>query len=168
MSAPVSPQGQSRSSAAAIGRPAIPIPDRILVVRLSAMGDIIHAMPAIAALRGAQPQIKIGWLIEERWAELLCLARREYAAERSQFKPLADWIHVANFKRLAQSVVGKAYVAGDRNAPPPGAGDALRSGARPSGRNPFGTGGPSQRRQDAGWLLPPARRTSQHVLHTAG
>ena len=44
----------------------------MLVVRLSAMGDIIHAMPAIAALRQARPEIKIGWLIEERWAELLC------------------------------------------------------------------------------------------------
>ncbi len=107
MSAPVSPQGQSRSSAAASGGPAIPIPDRILVVRLSAMGDIIHAMPAIAALRGAQPQIKIGWLIEERWAELLCSRPSEYAAERSQFKPLADWIHVANFKSWRRALLAK-------------------------------------------------------------
>ena len=30
-------------------------PDRMLVVRLSAMGDVIHAMPAIAALRRAKP-----------------------------------------------------------------------------------------------------------------
>ncbi len=42
------------------------------MVRLSAMGDIIHAMPAITALRRAKPDLQIGWLVEERWAELLC------------------------------------------------------------------------------------------------
>jgi heptosyltransferase-1 len=46
--------------------------DRLLIVRLSAMGDVIHALPAVAALREAFPQAMLGWLIEERWAELLC------------------------------------------------------------------------------------------------
>jgi len=73
------------------------LPKRILVVRLSAMGDIIHAMPAIAALRRAKPELKIGWLIEQRWRELLCSRKSERLAARSQLKPLADWVHVANF-----------------------------------------------------------------------
>jgi heptosyltransferase-1 len=73
------------------------LPDRILVVRLSAMGDIIHAMPAIAALRHAKPELKIGWLIEGPWIELVCSRESERLAARSQLKPLADWIHVANF-----------------------------------------------------------------------
>ncbi len=51
---------------------AIAATDRVLVVRLSAMGDIIHAMPAIAALRLAKPDLQIGWLVEQRWLELLC------------------------------------------------------------------------------------------------
>ena len=72
-------------------------PDRVLVVRLSAMGDVIHGMPAISALRRARPELEIGWLIEERWAELLCSRDSERLAPRSQFKPLADWVHVANF-----------------------------------------------------------------------
>ena len=46
--------------------------ERLLIVRLSAMGDVIHALPATQALRQAFPQAMIGWLIEERWAELLC------------------------------------------------------------------------------------------------
>jgi heptosyltransferase-1 len=75
----------------------IPLPERILVVRLSAMGDIIHGMPAIAALRRARPDLKIGWLIEERWAELLCSRETERLASRSPLQPLADWVHVANF-----------------------------------------------------------------------
>ncbi len=107
MSAPVSSQGQSRSSPAASGGSAIPLPSRILVVRLSAMGDIIHAMPAIAALRRAKPDVKIGWLIEERWAELLCSRAAEYAMPRSQFKPLADWVHIANFKTWRRGLFAK-------------------------------------------------------------
>src|SRR5271165_4560166 len=80
------------------------LPDRILVVRLSAMGDIIHGMPAIAALRRAKPQLKIGWLIEGRWAELLCSRKAERLAPRSQFKPLADWVHVVNFSRWRRAL----------------------------------------------------------------
>ncbi len=48
----------------------------MLVVRLSAMGDIIHALPAVTALRAANPDLEIGWLVEERWAELLSRERR--------------------------------------------------------------------------------------------
>ena len=107
MSAPASPRDQRRDSTAASGRPTVPSPDRMLVVRLSAMGDIIHAMPAITALRRARPQIKIGWLIEERWAELLCSRPSDYTAGRSQFKPLADWIHVANFKNWRRALLAK-------------------------------------------------------------
>ena len=45
---------------------------RLLIVRLSSMGDVIHSLPAAQALRAAFPNSTIGWLIEERWAELLC------------------------------------------------------------------------------------------------
>jgi heptosyltransferase I len=75
----------------------IPPPNRILVVRLSAMGDVIHGMPAITALRRAKPDLKIGWLIEERWAELLCSREAERMALRSPLKRLPDWVHVTNF-----------------------------------------------------------------------
>jgi heptosyltransferase-1 len=81
----------------AAASPLDPAQSRILVVRLSAMGDIIHAMPAIAALRRARPELKIGWLIEARWMELLCAREGERLAARSQLKPLVDWVHVANF-----------------------------------------------------------------------
>ena len=42
----------------------------ILIVRLGAMGDVIHSLPVAAALRQAYPAAHIGWAIEERWAEL--------------------------------------------------------------------------------------------------
>lgn len=44
---------------------------RILIVRLGSLGDIVHALPALAALRDSFPQARIDWLVEARWAELL-------------------------------------------------------------------------------------------------
>jgi len=46
-------------------------PERVLVVRLGAMGDVIHALPAVAALAQALPGVTIDWIIEPRWACLL-------------------------------------------------------------------------------------------------
>ena len=42
---------------------------RILVVRLGAMGDILHTLPAAATLRRSFPAAHITWLIEH------CLTR---------------------------------------------------------------------------------------------
>ncbi|HEV2645951.1 MAG TPA: glycosyltransferase family 9 protein [Acidobacteriaceae bacterium] len=44
---------------------------RVLIVRIGAMGDVLHAMPAVAALRAAHPDWFIGWAIEPRWSDLL-------------------------------------------------------------------------------------------------
>jgi heptosyltransferase I len=44
---------------------------RLLVVRLGAMGDILHALPAVTALRQAHPSWQIGWVVEPRWQALL-------------------------------------------------------------------------------------------------
>lgn len=44
---------------------------RILVVRLSALGDVVHAMPAVAGLRRALPDARIDWLVDERRRELI-------------------------------------------------------------------------------------------------
>ena len=47
-------------------------PTRVLIVRLGAMGDILHALPAVAALRQAHPKWYLGWAVEPRWRALLC------------------------------------------------------------------------------------------------
>lgn len=46
-------------------------PDRILLVRTSAMGDIVHCLPFLSALRRLVPGAKIGWVIEKVWAPIL-------------------------------------------------------------------------------------------------
>ena len=77
--------------------------DRILIVRLGAMGDIIHGLPAVTALRAIFPQATLGWLIEERWAELLCTLPTPRSGPRSAQRPLVDRIHTVNTKHWRAS-----------------------------------------------------------------
>lgn len=44
---------------------------RFLIVRLSSIGDIVHALPAVVALGEAFPKAEICWAIEKRHAVLL-------------------------------------------------------------------------------------------------
>ena len=46
---------------------------RILVVRLSALGDLVHTLPTVAALRRRFPDAEIDWLVDERFRELVDL-----------------------------------------------------------------------------------------------
>lgn len=47
------------------------IPQRFLVIRLSSIGDIVHALPAVAALGETFPDAEIHWVVETRYAALL-------------------------------------------------------------------------------------------------
>jgi lipopolysaccharide heptosyltransferase I len=42
-----------------------------LVFRLSALGDVIHTIPAIVALKNAQPEASVGWVVERPYRELV-------------------------------------------------------------------------------------------------
>ncbi len=44
---------------------------RILVVRLGAMGDILHTLPAVASLKHSHPASRLTWAVETKWAPLL-------------------------------------------------------------------------------------------------
>jgi len=78
--------------------------ERLLIVRLSAMGDVIHTLPAAHALRAAFPQAMIGWIIEERWAELLCAPGTPRRGPRSPQRPLVDWVHTVSLKAWGKSL----------------------------------------------------------------
>lgn len=43
----------------------------ILIVRLGAMGDILHALPAAASLKHSFPSAPLTWVVENTWAPLL-------------------------------------------------------------------------------------------------
>jgi heptosyltransferase I len=65
------------------------------------MGDILHALPAVTALRQAHPDWVIDWVVEPRWRALLAAEgstgpNRPRATDR---KPPS----LASTKNLAQS-----------------------------------------------------------------
>ena len=87
-------------------------PKSLLVVRLGAMGDVIHSIPAVAALRDAFPESQIGWVIEQRWAELICAKSAPPAGPRNQSRPLVDFVHTVDTKLWRKSPLS----TGTRNA----------------------------------------------------
>lgn len=72
---------------------------RLLIVRLGSMGDILHTLPAATALRKALPETDIGWLLEERWAELLCTLSQPRTGPCSPPRPLVDRVHAVDTKK---------------------------------------------------------------------
>jgi lipopolysaccharide heptosyltransferase I len=45
--------------------------NKFLIIRLSSLGDIIHTLPAFAALRSSHPDAEITWVVEESGREIL-------------------------------------------------------------------------------------------------
>jgi ADP-heptose:LPS heptosyltransferase len=43
----------------------------ILIIKPSSLGDIVHTLPAVAAIRDANPRAEITWVINLEWATLL-------------------------------------------------------------------------------------------------
>jgi heptosyltransferase I len=80
-------------------------PRRLLIVRLGSMGDIIHTLPAATALRRAFPEVSLGWVVEERWAELLCTLPEPRSGPRSPRRPLVDRVHTVNTKTWRRSLL---------------------------------------------------------------
>ncbi len=65
---------------------------RVLIVRIGAMGDVLHAMPAVMALRAAHPDWELGWVVEPRWLPLL---RANESKQRGSGMPLVDRVYLA-------------------------------------------------------------------------
>ncbi|MHB1935162.1 MAG: glycosyltransferase family 9 protein [Acidobacteriaceae bacterium] len=70
---------------------------RILVVRLGAMGDVLHALPAVTALRAAldrnQQASSVGWAIEPQWSPLLRADSMVGDGARGPRMPVVDRLH---------------------------------------------------------------------------
>lgn len=101
----------------------------VLIVRLGALGDIVHAVPAAAAVRAAYPDARIDWLVDAKhrgMVDLVTCVDRSVTLERPT---LAGWAEVVrtmrqvrydwavDFQGLLKSAVlarasGAAHVAG--------------------------------------------------------
>jgi heptosyltransferase-1 len=81
---------------------------RLLVVRLGAMGDILHALPAVTSLRLAHPGWMIDWVVEPRWRALLA-AEGSTGRHTSQdpAQPLVDHLHLAPSKQWRKAPFGR-------------------------------------------------------------
>jgi len=44
---------------------------RILIVKLSSLGDVVHALPVVADIHAAHPEAVIDWVVEPGFASLL-------------------------------------------------------------------------------------------------
>ena len=49
----------------------IPHPASILVIKPSSLGDVVHTLPAVAALKRQWPASRLTWLVNPEWAPLL-------------------------------------------------------------------------------------------------
>jgi heptosyltransferase-1 len=90
---------------------------RILVVRLGAMGDIIHTLPAVASLKHSFPGSHITWAIAPQWSPLLdgnVFVDRRILVERTSLRGL--WRARQELRRdpfdFAVDFQGLASVAG--------------------------------------------------------
>ena len=46
-------------------------PGRILLIKPSSLGDIVHAMPVVAAFKQRWPSAHLTWLVKRQWAEIV-------------------------------------------------------------------------------------------------
>lgn len=95
--------------------------ERILVIRMSAFGDVLHALPAVAALRRGYPQARLSWLLRPEWTPLVAgnpAVDEVIAAPRRSLGVLArlrreKFDLVVDFQGLIQSaILGRAAVSG--------------------------------------------------------
>ena len=59
---------------------------KIAIVKLSAIGDIIHAMIVLQFIKQHKPDIEIDWIVDESYKELL------------EFNPEINKVHTVNLK----------------------------------------------------------------------
>ncbi len=72
---------------------------RVLIVRIGAMGDVLHAMPAVTAMKVLHPDWEIGWAVEPRWSVLLG-------------RPLVDHTFLAATKEWGRNIFSSSTTAG--------------------------------------------------------
>ena len=63
----------------------------ILIVRLGALGDIVHAIPAAAAIRAAMPGARIDWIVDGRHSPVLELVTAIDQITRIHGRGVAAW-----------------------------------------------------------------------------
>lgn len=75
------------------------------------MGDILHALPAVTALRARHPDWFLGWAVEPQWRDLLAA---EDATARGPAMPVVDQLHIVPAKQWGRRPLSAATIGAIR------------------------------------------------------
>jgi lipopolysaccharide heptosyltransferase I len=101
-----SPGGLPPGALDEAGRP------RILILRLSALGDVVHGLPVLHALRKAFPDSEIGWAVDDRSSALLeghPEITRLHVVPRSRWRELSWWRRWREFRAFRRELRSFGY-----------------------------------------------------------
>lgn len=85
------------------------------MVRLGAMGDILHALPAVTALRMAHPEWRIDWVVDPRWQALLSAVNNEQGTPSAEIKIAHAEMEAAGCRGPGQPLVDRIHLAPARD-----------------------------------------------------
>jgi len=78
---------------------------RVLIIKTSALGDIVHALPVLDFLHRAAPGIEVDWVVEERFADILSgnlLIRQLFTVDTKKWRKNllspSTWREILNLK----------------------------------------------------------------------
>ena len=77
-------------------------PGRLLVLKPSSLGDIVHTLPAVAALRAKFPGAHLTWMVNPEWAPLLegnPHLNETLIFPRADFRGLPGWLRFGRWRR---------------------------------------------------------------------
>ena len=77
---------------------------RILIVKLSALGDIVHALPAVSRLIRAFPDAQIDWLVEEKNRAIIDMSRMDIGVIPIDTKALRKKFRFNGLAKIVQTV----------------------------------------------------------------
>jgi len=77
--------------------PAVTLPHgaRVLIVRLSALGDVLFALETVASLKAERPDVAVDFLVEDRFADLLAGHPQLAAVRTVPRRGGAAWVRAA-------------------------------------------------------------------------
>ena len=93
--------------------------DKILLIKLSAVGDVVHALPVLAGLRARFPTAQIDWLIKPDCADLVrCHPALSNVVSFPRTIPGSPWAKAAGLLASLRAVGRSRYdlVVDTRNA----------------------------------------------------
>ncbi len=81
---------------------AAPVVRRLLILKPSSLGDIVHTLPALAALRARFPAAHLTWMVNPEWAPLLegnPHLNDTIIFPRADFRGPSGWLRFARWRR---------------------------------------------------------------------